>query len=121
MAFVQSENDPVAVINLMGDDSAPALLLCLTALGVNDLNKQHRWANAGVLGAFLRKLIPQLTHATFAFTFIIIQIPILKRWRKMIFVTCAVLGLLKLYQHTSMHFNMNVLNVHNFMHCFNAL
>lgn len=71
-----SENDPVAVITLKGDDSAPALLLCLTALGVNDLNKQHRWANAGVLGAFQRKLIPQLTHTTFAFTFIIIQMPI---------------------------------------------
>lgn len=63
----------MAVINLKGDDSAPALLLWLTALEVNDLNKQHRWANASVLGAFQGKLIPQLTHITFAFTFITIK------------------------------------------------
>lgn len=60
----------MAVIILKGDDSAPALLLWLTALEVNDLNKQHRWANASVLGAFQRT---QLTHITFAFTNIIIK------------------------------------------------
>lgn len=61
MALVESQNDSVTVINLMGDDRAYALLLWLTALGVNDLNKQYRWAIAGLPGALQRELIPQLT------------------------------------------------------------